>query len=90
MVLRIVAVAAVIFAVMVAIKDGRVLRDTGLTGSCSVVQTAADGTQLESCRPGKLAGRPDLSRDGCTRAGISGTFEYWRCPASVVSSQAGR
>jgi hypothetical protein len=90
MVLRIIAVTAAIFAVMVAIKDGRVLRDTGLTGSCVVVQTAADGTQLESCRPGKLEGRPDLSRDGCTGAGVSGPYEYWHCPASVVSSQAGR
>ncbi len=90
MVLRIVAVAAVILGVMIAIKDGRVLRVTGLTGSCSVVQTAADGTQLESCRPGKLEGRPDMSRDGCTGAGISGVYEYWRCPASVLASQAGR
>ena len=90
MVLRIVAVTAVILGVMIAIKDGRVLRDTGLTGSCVVVQTAADGTQLVSCRPGKLEGRPDLSRDGCKDAGISGVYEYWRCPASVLASQVGR
>ena len=90
MVLRIVATAAAILAVMVAIKDGRVLRDTGLTGSCSVVQTQSDGTQIESCIPGKLAGAPDLSRDSCTAAGSSGQVEYWHCPASVVSSEAGR
>jgi hypothetical protein len=90
MMLRIVAVSASIFALMIAIKDGRVLRATGLTGRCAIVQTATDGTQLESCRPGKLEGRPDLSRDGCTNAGLSGVFQYWRCPASVVASEAGR
>lgn len=90
MLTKIITVAAFILVLMVAIKDGRVLRTTGLTARCSVVQTAADGTQLEACRPGKLEGRPDLTRRGCTDAGISGKDEYWRCPAAVVASQAGR
>jgi hypothetical protein len=90
MLTKIFAVAALILILMVAIKDGRILRTSGLTGSCSVVQTDADGTQLESCRPGKLEGRPDLTRRGCTDTGRSGNNEYWRCPAAVVASQAGR
>jgi hypothetical protein len=90
MLTRILTVAVLIVALMIAIKDGRVLRTTGLTGSCSVVQTAPDGAQLEACKPGKLEGRPDLSRRGCTDAGPSGKDEYWRCPAAVVASQAGR
>jgi hypothetical protein len=85
MLFRICAVGAMIFAVMVAIKDGRVLRATGLTGSCAIVQTASDGTQVEACRPGKLQGRPDLTRDSCKDAGQSGSVDYWRCPAAVAS-----
>ena len=75
-----------VFAAMVAIKDGRILRTTGLTASCRVVQRAADGAELDICRPGKLEGRPDLSRRGCTDAGVYGTIEYWHCPASTASA----
>jgi len=71
---------------MVAIKDGRILRTTGLTASCSVVQRAADGVELDACRPGKLEGRPDLSRRGCTDAGVSGRYEYWSCPSATASA----
>jgi hypothetical protein len=90
MLTKIFTVAALILVLMVAIKDGRILRTSGLTGSCSVVQTAADGTQVEACRPGKLEGRPDLTRRGCTDAGSVGKSEYWRCPAALEASQAGR
>jgi hypothetical protein len=87
---RVITVAVLILVLMIAIKDRRVLRTTGLTATCSVVQTAADGSQVESCRPGRLEGRPNLSRRGCTDAGSAGKSEYWRCPASVVASQVGR
>ncbi|MGZ8716903.1 MAG: hypothetical protein ACXWYO_07305 [Gaiellaceae bacterium] len=86
---RVVVAGALVLALMIAVKDGRVLRDTGLTGVCSNAQTLSDGTQLEACRSGKLAGRPDLSRAGCTVAGLTRTYEYWRCPASVVSGPSG-
>lgn len=82
MLVRIVATGVCIFGLMLAVKDGRVLRATGLTGSCTVAVTAADGAQLDACRPGKLDGRPDLSKQGCTADGISGTYEYWQCPAA--------
>jgi hypothetical protein len=90
MLTKIFTVAALILVLMVAIKDGRILRTSGLTGSCSVVQTAADGAQVEACRPGKLEGRPDLTRRGCTDTGKVGKSEYWRCPAAIEASQAGR
>ena len=90
MIIRILAVACLILALMLAIKNGRMLRVAGLTGACSVIQTATDGSQLESCRPGRLEGRPDLTRRGCTTAGTVGKAEYWRCPAPVTSSQVGR
>jgi hypothetical protein len=86
MVKRILVTGLVLVALMAAIKDGRVLRDAGLTGSCSVVQQTADGTQLEACRGGKLEGMPDLSRNGCTVVGTAAGREYWKCPAPVVAS----
>ncbi|HLY93409.1 MAG TPA: hypothetical protein VKP14_01030 [Gaiellaceae bacterium] len=87
---RVFIAALVVLALMVVIKDGRLLRTTGLIASCSVVTTAADGTQLEECRPGKIEGAHNLSSQGCTDAGAAGREEYWRCPAPVVASQVGR
>lgn len=88
MLTRIALVGVVIAAGMVAIKDGRVLHAAGLTGTCSVVQTAADGEQMEACSSGKLEGAPDLSRNGCTDAGLYSGRIYWRCPAQVASAPA--
>lgn len=90
MLLRICAVGACIFVVMLVIKDGRVLRTTGLTGSCTVVQTYSDSSELASCRAGKLEGRPDLSHRGCRSVGLVGTNEEWRCPAGFDVSDLGR
>jgi hypothetical protein len=90
MIKRIVIAGAVVLAMMIAVKDGRVLRETGLTGACSQAQMLKDGTSLEACRSGKLAGRPDLSRQGCTVAGPTGTYQYWHCPAGVVAGPNGR
>ena len=85
MLTRIVAVAALIVAVMAAAKDHRLMRQTGLTAACSVVQTQSDGTMLAACHPGRLEGRPDLSGRGCIDAGIAGTVEYWHCPAASAA-----
>jgi hypothetical protein len=90
MIKRIVIAGLVVFLAMVAIKNGRVLHATGLTGSCSVVQTGADGSTLDACSSGKLEGFPSLSGHGCTNAGNAGTYEYWRCPASLAGDQATR
>ena len=88
MIKRIVVAGVLVLALMIALKDGRILRHAGLTGECSVAQTLADGTMLEACRSGKLAGRPDLSRQGCRIAGLSGTYQYWRCPAAIASGNS--
>jgi hypothetical protein len=90
MIKRVVVFATLVLALMVAVKDGRILSKTGLAGSCTVVQAAADGSELEACRAGKLEGLPDLRRQGCKDAGVSGTYEYWRCPSSVVAGANGR
>ena len=90
MIKRVVFAGVVVLALMIAVKDGRILREAGLAGACTVAQTLADGSQVEACRPGKLEGRPDLRRQGCVAAGISGTYAYWRCPSSVVSDVASK
>jgi hypothetical protein len=86
MVKRIVFIGVVLAAGMGLIKDGRILRNAGLTGSCAVAQTLANGEQIEACSSGKLEGAPDLTRNGCTDAGLYAGLVYWRCPAPVVSA----
>jgi hypothetical protein len=86
----IIVVGICIFALMLAIKDGRVLRVAGLTGSCKVVQTLSDSSQLDICHSGKLEGRPDLSHRACTSIEIVGKNEYWHCPANLAANDAGR
>ena len=81
----IIVVAALILAVMVAAKDGRLPRKTGLTASCIVARQEADGGQLVACRAGALEGRPDLSRRSCLAAGANGTYAYWRCPTAQAA-----
>ena len=89
---RVVAVAVLILAAMVVLKDGRILRTSGLTGSCSVVKTtAASGpglNELVACKAGKLEGRSDLSHRGCKHVGVAPPLEYWNCPAGFDISDA--
>jgi hypothetical protein len=84
--LRIILTAAFIAVALVVIKQDRVLQRAGLVGYCNTVAapTGQDG-DWRACRPGKLAGRPDLSLDSCTQQGVVGRIEYWRCPAAVGS-----
>ena len=86
MVKRIVVVGTLIASAMFAVKDGRIPHIAGLTGTCTIVQTAANGEQMEACSSGKLEGAPDLSRNGCTDTGLYAGRIYWRCPAPVVSA----
>lgn len=90
MLIRIVATGACIFILMLVIKDGRLLRTTGLTGSCTVVQQLQDSSELVSCSSGKLEGRPNLSHRGCQSVGLSGKNEVWHCPAGFDISDLGR
>jgi hypothetical protein len=83
-------VAACILALMIVLKDGRVLKTTGLTGTCSQVSAVVEGTVVEACKPGKLEGRPDLTKRDCIAAGTLGRLEYWRCPAEIQATSAGR
>ena len=87
---RMFVVAALVVAVMVAIKDGRALRETGLVGSCTAVAAPPrqDGF-WEACRAGKLDGRPNLTQSSCKAAGVSAGVEYWRCPTRLEAAPAG-
>jgi hypothetical protein len=79
--------AAVVVALMGAIKDGRVLRKAGLTGHCTAVAAPSGQTgDWQRCTAGKLEGAPNLSRQGCTATSTVGKTEYWRCPAPIGSA----
>ncbi|HXY81373.1 MAG TPA: hypothetical protein VEH55_08385 [Gaiellaceae bacterium] len=80
----VVAVAVVIVAVMVGIRNGYILHTAGLGGSCTLVQRLADGSQWVACQKGEIGGWPDLTRHNCTSSGVTGTSEYWKCPADLV------
>jgi hypothetical protein len=85
---RILLIAALLAALMAAVKDGRVGRQTGLTGSCAVI-AAPRGEQpgdWQLCKPGRLTGAPDLTRQGCKRVGVSGASVFWRCDAQLASA----
>jgi hypothetical protein len=76
--------AVLILLVMVAIKDGRLLREAGLTGGCRPVAApkGLDG-DWQACDPGKLQGAPDLTRQGCSSVSFVAKTEYWRCLAGI-------
>jgi hypothetical protein len=82
------AVAACILAVMVAIKDGRILHSAGLTGGCSAIVTPRGETGAwQKCVAGRLQGAPDLRRQGCTAVSTHGKTALWRCPARIDAAQ---
>ena len=83
-------VALLAVALMVTMKDGRALRDTGLIATCTAVSTpAGEAGYWEACRPGRLEGRPSLKRKSCEPVGQAAGVEYWRCPSPIDSASAG-
>ena len=81
------AFAVVVLALMLVIKDGRLLCQTGLSGSCASVATPKGQTgSWVKCTSGKLQGAPNLSRQSCKSVETLGKVEYWTCP---VKLQAG-
>jgi len=87
MFIRIALATAAVAAALVAVKDGNVLADAGLTGSCRVVSavSGASGAWV-ACTPGILEGRPDLSRQQCTAMGVRGERQLWRCPGALITA----
>jgi hypothetical protein len=88
MLTRVFVAAALAAALMVGVKDGRLLDRAGLTGTCtSVAAPRGDTMAWEACRPGKLEGYPDLTRRSCTAERRVARIEYWRCPARVAGTR---
>lgn len=86
MLLRIFLVTVALVAGMAALKDGRVLTRSGLVATCTAVSAPEGGTGAwQACRPGRLEGRPDLTRKSCVSQGVSGGIEYWRCAERIQS-----
>ncbi len=80
--------SAVVVAAMLAIKDGRILAEAGVTGSCAQVSPpAGSGGAWYACTPGRLEGRRDMTRHSCTAQGLRGETELWSCPAPVLSDR---
>jgi hypothetical protein len=88
MLLRIVIVGVIAVGAMVAIKDGRVLRDAGLLHRCTAISATnrAESSEM-SCSKGRLDGFPDLTNRSCKLISANPSREVWHCPVPVVSSQ---
>lgn len=88
MLLKILIVGGLAIALMVAIRDGRILRDAGLLSHCDAVSVngKVDPTML-SCSKGRLDGFPDMTNKSCNLIAARPEHEFWRCQAPVVSSQ---
>jgi hypothetical protein len=86
---RIVIAAVLVIVALAAVKNGWVLRRSGLLGSCKVYATTSTGSQWELCSSGTIDGRPDLSGSGCSAGSTSGKLQYWYCPTSIASSPGG-
>ena len=89
MLLKILIVGALVIGLMAAIRDGRVLRESGLLSSCNAaVVNGKQDTTLESCSKGRLDGFPDLTNKSCVLVSARPSRQYWRCEAPIVSSQS--
>lgn len=81
--------AILVAAAMVGFRYGW-LHISGLSGSCTQVSANPDGSVLEACSQGRLAGWPSLDKESCTYMRESGRWQYWHCPAPIDASQVGR
>jgi len=58
----------------------------GWTGGCTVVSgSPSTDSEWRQCHAGRLEGKPDLTRNGCTPAALGGPTDLWRCPAPVAA-----
>jgi hypothetical protein len=80
---RIVAIGALLVALLITVKDQRVLQHAHLVGFCSTVASDATGSEWRKCVSGRLSGRPGLELNGCTDWGPYDEAEYWNCPARL-------
>ena len=81
--LRILAIGTVLIALMIAVKDHRLLQRAHLVGYCSTFAQSPDGSEWRSCVSGRLSGRPGLEFNSCTDFGRRAKEEIWNCPAAL-------
>jgi len=81
--LRIAAVGTILVALLISIKEQRLLQRAHLVGHCSTVVQAEDGSEWRKCVPGRISGRPSMALTSCTDYGRNGDAEYWNCPATL-------
>jgi hypothetical protein len=83
-----VAAALIVSTAAVANNQG-LLDKAAMLGSCApLVAKAPHDGQWWECKPGKVSGYPDLSKDACRRGDLRGEVRYWLCPAQLVVSRA--
>ena len=69
-------ILGLILVFMALIKDGRILRQAGLSGSCSAVAApSGQGGYWAKCTHGSLEGWPDLAPQSCTSSPVRGQSE---------------
>ena len=62
---------------------------SAVLGSCApLVAKAPHDGQWWECKPGRLSGYPDLTKDACKRGDMRGQVRYWLCPAELVVSRS--
>jgi len=72
---------ALAVTVFVATKDMRLLKETGLLGSCRQVGLAQGPVgDWWACESGHIDGKPDLSRRACVRLATVESVDFWSCP----------
>ena len=79
--LRAFVALGLVVSVLLAFKDGLILKDVGLFGGCDTVATPAGFVgEWRACRRGAIDGWPDLRPRGCTEQSAIAGVVYWICP----------
>ena len=83
-------VAALLIASTAAVAHTQGMLDkSAFLGSCApLVAKAPHDGQWWECKPGRLSGYPDLTKDACKRGDMRGQVRFWLCPAELVVSRS--
>ena len=85
----IVAVGVCIFALMVVVKDGRVLRDAGLTGSCSVARRSRTRPSSRPAARASSRAGPTCRTAAARSVGVTGNVRVLALPGRPRSQRRG-
>jgi hypothetical protein len=80
MVIRIAVIGVLAIAVMMLVKDGRVVRELEVVSRCEVVATpTGQAGTWQACHAGKIDGRKDLTEQGCNKIRSTKDVDIWQC-----------